>query len=41
MSVSANQLESIKLLLAAGVNVEDKNCGKSQDLKLSYFSYTN
>jgi ankyrin repeat protein len=27
MSVSANQLESIKLLLAAGVCVEDKNCG--------------
>lgn len=27
MSVVANQLESIKLLLAAGVSVEDKNCG--------------
>jgi len=27
MAVSANQLESIKLLLAAGVSVEDKNSG--------------
>jgi ankyrin repeat protein len=27
MAVVANQLESIKLLLAAGVSVEDKNCG--------------
>lgn len=27
MAVVANQLDSIKLLLAAGVSVEDKNCG--------------
>jgi ankyrin repeat protein len=27
MAVVANQLESIKLLLAAGISVEDKNCG--------------
>jgi ankyrin repeat protein len=27
MAVVANQLESVKLLLAAGVSVEDKNCG--------------
>jgi ankyrin repeat protein len=27
MAVVANQLESIKLLLASGVSVEDKNCG--------------
>ena len=27
MAVVANQLESSKLLLAAGVSVEDKNCG--------------
>lgn len=27
MAVVANQIESIKLLLAAGVSVEDKNCG--------------
>lgn len=27
MAVVANQLESIKLLLGAGVSVEDKNCG--------------
>jgi ankyrin repeat protein len=27
MAVLAGQLESIKLLLAAGVSVEDKNCG--------------
>jgi ankyrin repeat protein len=27
MAVVANQLESIKLLLAAGCSVEDKNCG--------------
>ncbi|KAJ4292040.1 hypothetical protein N0V90_009939 [Kalmusia sp. IMI 367209] len=27
MAVVANQLESIKMLLAAGVSVEDKNCG--------------
>jgi ankyrin repeat protein len=27
MAVCANQLESIKMLLAAGVSVEDKNCG--------------
>jgi ankyrin repeat protein len=27
MAVVANQLESIKLLLEAGVSVEDKNCG--------------
>jgi ankyrin repeat protein len=27
MAVVANQLESVKLLLASGVSVEDKNCG--------------
>lgn len=27
MAVVANQLESIKMLLAAGISVEDKNCG--------------
>jgi ankyrin repeat protein len=27
LAVSANQLESVKILLAAGVSVEDKNCG--------------
>jgi ankyrin repeat protein len=27
MAVVANQLESVKMLLAAGVSVEDKNCG--------------
>lgn len=27
MAVVANQIESVKLLLAAGVSVEDKNCG--------------
>jgi hypothetical protein len=27
MAVVAGQLESVKLLLAAGVSVEDKNCG--------------
>jgi ankyrin repeat protein len=27
MAVVANQLESVKLLLAAGISVEDKNCG--------------
>lgn len=27
MAVVANQLESVKMLLSAGINVEDKNCG--------------
>jgi hypothetical protein len=36
MAVSANQLESVKLLIAAGVSVEDKNGGVFS--RMFYFS---